>query len=170
MEPQQTPNSTPQAPSTGSPTVAAPPTVLSPMNYQPVINTVWSKTIKTVNYITLVISLGFLLAIDLPILVQSPPLAPFFFVMLAAFGLFVGCLLFELWAGKRLRDTTRSGLDTIVLVLAIIRNVIIVLNVIPLIQLIGLLTFPLALLFILANAIMIKIRLRQSAPTIPTAV
>lgn len=165
MEPQQTTNPSPETPSVEVPTIVAPTSAPPPMSAQPITNTIWSKTIKRVNYVFLAVCLGLLLIIDLPILVQNPSLAPFFFAMLMALGLFIGCLLFEIWAGKRLQNTPHSGLDTTIFVLATIRNVIIVLNVIPLIQIIGFLISPLALLFILANAIMITMRLKQK-PTL----
>lgn len=169
ITPQQTPTVTTQAPSVEIPTVVAPMSPTIPLNDQPVINKIWSKTIKTVNFITLLICLGFLLLIDLPILLNTPALIVFFVVMLVALGLFVGCMLFELWTSKRLQNTPQSSLDQTILVLAILRNIIIVLNVIPFIQLIGLFVAgPFALLFILANAIMITIRLRQKpAATTP---
>lgn len=161
MEPQQTPNLTPQTPIVEVPTVAAPISAPLPIMSQPTTNHIWTKAINSVNYITLAICLGFLIIIDLPILLQSPSLATFFYAMLIAFGLFIACMLVELRTGKQLQNIPSSSLDTMIFVLAIVRNTIIVLNVIPFIQIIGFIAAPLALLFILANAIMISIRLRQ---------
>lgn len=162
MEPQQTPNPSPQAPYIADPTVIVPIAAVPVAVFsQTVTNKIWSKTIKRLNYATLTICAGLLLLLDLPILRSSPSLAGFFYAMVAAFSLFVGCLLFELWAGKRLQDTPPSRLDSTILVLAVMRNIIIGLNVVPLIQLIGFLAAPLALIFIFANAIMITIRLKS---------
>ena len=179
MDPQNTPNPAPQitqnpvyeptenpAPQTTNPTnPAITVTATQPMQAaefsQPVINKIWSHRIKALNYTTLVVCLGIMLLIDLPILRSTPSLSGFFYLMIGVVGAFVGCLLFELWAGKKLRDKQPSRLDSTILTLAGIRNLIVILNVIPLIQLLGLLAIPIASLFILANAIMIIVRLKQ---------
>lgn len=162
MEPQQTPNPSPQNPYVTVSTTAAPVAALPTAVFDQVVtNKIWSRTIKRLNYVTFTICAGLLLVIDLPIRLKSPKLAGFLTLMLLAFGSFVVCLLFELWASKKLQSTPQSSLDSAILTFAVIRNIIIGLNVIPLIQIIGLIAYPLVVLSIVVNATMIIIRLKQ---------
>lgn len=114
------------------------------------------------NYVTLGVCLGFLLFIDLPIVIGSPDLKEFFVMMLVAFGALVVFTVLERVASKQLGETPVDGIDTVLLTLIIVRNIIVILNVIPLIQLLGMLGAAfIAPLILLAEIILVAIRLNQ---------
>lgn len=99
----------------------------------------WSKTIPVINYVFLAISLGLLLGIDLPILMSSGggELVGFWYMMLAVLAIFAIFLILENFVFRK-KFMAIPGSDVGIIVIIVLRNIIFVLNFIPLIQLIGL--------------------------------
>lgn len=162
MQPQQETNITQNTIQTEAPANLNPVQALPTPTDQVPINNFWSKYINLLNYITLAICLGFLFIIDIPILNQRPELASFFYYMVVSTIIFIGCLLFERRASKRLRHVQQTQIDATIFVLAILRNIIFILNVIPFIQLIGMLLSLPNLVFIILIIVSTSTRLKQS--------
>jgi len=100
-------------------------------------NKKWPKVIPRLNNGFLVISALLVFGIDLPILIMNLELAPFFFVMLCVLAIFVVFYLYENRKLKQKFSNSDSKLDSWFVVLVFIRNVVFVLNFIPLIQILG---------------------------------
>lgn len=121
------------------------PTVAEQMPIQPTSdmmlkkNKVWTKVVPITNYVTIGICLGFLLIIDLRMLLDMPDLAGFFFLMLMAFAVLCVFTVAEYFVGRAFRYISPSRLDSVISLIVTLRSVIVVLNVIPFIQLLGLL-------------------------------
>lgn len=106
----------------------------------PTFNPVWAKNINIANGICIVTALFMLGFADFPLAISSwSALSGFFMLMLIAFGVLIAAALFEFVISRALRSCPKNGKDTFMLVLVCLRNGIIFLNVIPFIQLIGLL-------------------------------
>ncbi len=168
MQPNQQPNqepnniSEPELATTATTATAVPPEVTLPASNPPAVNNVWSSWIKTINLICLGLCLGILIVVDLPILLKNPALSTFFILMLIAVGFFICCFLFERWAGSKLKDTPTSNMDKVVACLIGVRNFIIVLNVIPFIQLFGIIFSPVAILLAIISTVLIVISLKRA--------
>jgi hypothetical protein len=106
----------------------------------PTINKVWTRNVKTVNIVCLILALLCLVFIDIPIVISTPGLAPFLIPMLIAFVVLAVCALHEWFVANDLRNTEETNHDGTMLGLIYLRNIIVILNVIPLIQLFGILT------------------------------
>lgn len=127
-----------------------------------IVNKVWTKAIPLTNKIYIGICLIFLLFVDLPILQSSPELAPFFYAMLGAFFTLVTFAVIEHFVGKKLLNNPTNGLDHTIFGFIIVRNIIAVLNVIPFIQIVGLLAdFTIIPVIILIEIIILFIRFGQ---------
>lgn len=100
-------------------------------------NTTWSKGIPRTNIGFLVVSLLLVFGLDLTILVSSPELAPFYFEMLAVFVIFGVFFYSENRILNKRFAHSRSTLDAWITTLVVIRNIVFVLNFIPLIQIGG---------------------------------
>lgn len=127
-----------------------------------VSNSIWSKQINRTNLITAVIVLLLLILIDLPMAMSSwTSLGGFFQMMLLAFGIFSMCAFYEYVASLKLRNSPPSKIDNTMLTLANLRNSIVILNVIPLVQLLGILAAFIAPFIVVAQLIMVSERLRR---------
>ncbi len=126
-----------------------------------VTNRAWAKEIPLTNFIFIVVCSGILLFIDLPIVISSPSLAPFLFMMLAAVGIMVVLALIEYIVSRSLKDLPYTKLDGAIASVITIRNAIVVLNVIPLIQLLGLMADLAVPILLLLEFIWIAMRLRR---------
>jgi hypothetical protein len=100
-------------------------------------NTTWSKGIPRTNIGFLIISLLLVFGLDLTILVGSPELAPFYIEMLVVLVIFGVFFYRENRILNKRFAHSRSTLDAWITTLVVIRNIVFVLNFIPLIQIGG---------------------------------
>lgn len=117
----------------------------------------WIAT-RVINYSMFGAILGFLLLIDVPILISTPSLADFFYYMLASTVPIAVMLVIDEFAVQKYRALKSNGLDKAIFILSIYRNSMGVLNVIPLIQLIALLSAPLWIMAFIAEVILRIVR------------
>lgn len=162
-----------QQPSMPDPIDFVPPPVTQPtpgvVNLPPpdASNRLWAKEIPVTNRITLGICWGTLLTIDLLILISSPDLAGFFYPMAAACVIVSIFIAIESAIGEKLRDQPTTGLDQAIVALIGIRNGIAVLNVLPVLQLLGWLVAFLVPFIVIAEIILLVIRLGRANQEIP---
>ena len=100
-------------------------------------NTTWSKRIPRTNLGFMAVSLLFVFGLDLIILINETDLWPFFVAMLVVLSIFVVFYFIENYVLKKKFSTSRSRLDTWIVVLILVRNIVFVLNFIPGIQILG---------------------------------
>ncbi|MDP3989352.1 MAG: hypothetical protein Q8P93_03905 [bacterium] len=100
-------------------------------------NKKWSKIIPWLNIGFMVISALSVFVLDLPLLIRSPELAPFFYVMLVVLAIFIAFFLYENRTLKRKFANSDSRLDSWFVRLVILRNLVFLLSVIPVIQIGG---------------------------------
>lgn len=112
-------------------------TVLSAPAVQQSQNTIWTGFIPRINKIFLVLSLILVFGLDLVILISSPSLIGFWLEMLLALGVFLLFFYFENKIFSKKFADTKTPLDAIIYVGAVLRNIAIFLNFIPFIQLLG---------------------------------
>ncbi|HTE49080.1 MAG TPA: hypothetical protein VK675_04190 [Candidatus Paceibacterota bacterium] len=99
---------------------------------------IWEKGIRRTNNVFLVIYLILVFGLDLFIIISSPSLAPYWHVMLGVFAVYAVFYLYEnFFLRKRFRDT-RSNVDSYISFIIVLRNIIVLMNFIPGIQLLGL--------------------------------
>jgi hypothetical protein len=101
-------------------------------------NRLWIKIIPGTNRVFLILSLLLVFGLDLIILISSPSLFPFWAMMLANLVASLTFFYFENFLFYKKYAHTKSKLDLYILILIIIRNLVFILNYIPLIQLLGL--------------------------------
>lgn len=130
----------------------------------PVENTLWSKTVPIQNYVFLVINMAFVFGLNIFIIISNPDLTEYWYMMLWVFGGFVITLLLEnFFLANLLKNKVRSGLDMAITVLILLKNLLVLANLIPLVQLLGLLVLFLGgWLLALVYIILIIIRLVKS--------
>ncbi len=105
----------------------------------PVVKSIWGKGIPRINRIFMVISLILVLGLDLAILfVSGFLLLPFWIVMLVVLGVFAVFFYLENYVFSKRFANTKSALDPWISAIIVARNVIFVLNFVPLIQILGL--------------------------------
>jgi len=100
-------------------------------------NTIWSKRIPRTNMGFMIVSLLLVFGLDLAFIINEPDLISFWVAMLVVlciFGIFFYC---ENYVFKKRFSSSQSKLDTWISVLAVIRNLVFVLNFIPYIQILG---------------------------------
>ena len=118
----------PQPPSLGSPSATPPPKAPS--------SSWWGIVI--VNKVSFWIYLALLLIVDLVIVIRTPELFPFWFIMVGVFVVFLLFYSFEnSYCARRFLETS-SRLDIFIGLVIGLRNVAFLLNFIPVIQLLGL--------------------------------
>lgn len=127
---------------------------------------VWKKLIPGINWLTGIVSLGILAIVDIPILVSSPELADFFYIMV---GTLIGFSLFAFLENfvfrKTLKGRTSSGLDPLIMLLIVARNGAVVLSMIPVIQLLGMAAIALGgIPWILLYILILVFRFQKSNP------
>lgn len=98
----------------------------------------WNKTIPVTNWCFMVISLLLVFVLDLGIAITSPDLRSFWYMMLLVMTVFVIFFTLENYVFRKKFIGTVSVHDKGIYTMIIIRNIIFVLNFIPLIQLLGL--------------------------------
>lgn len=102
------------------------------------VSTIWTKTIPKTNMVFMVISLILVFGVDLFILISSPSLASFWYMMLGVLAVFVLFFFLENFIFKVKFANTTSNLDSSIATLIGLRNLLFLANFIPLVQIIGL--------------------------------
>ena len=107
-----------------------------------VINTIWKRKIPWNNMSSMAIFLLLVFGLDLFIVISSPDLIFFWYIMLAVLGGFLIFFFLEnLLFIKKFADH-KSKLDLWIFLIIIVRNFIFLLNFIPFIQVLGLILLP----------------------------
>src|SRR3989344_1875320 len=101
-------------------------------------NTIWTKGIPRTNMVFMVISLLLVFGLDLLIIISSPSLSPFWFIMLGVLAVFAIFFYLENFVFRRKFANTTSVLDKWISIIIVLRNIVFILNFIPVIQLLGL--------------------------------
>ena len=100
-------------------------------------NTIWAKGIPRTNTVFMIISLVLVFGLDLLIVISSPSLFPLWYVMLGILAVFALFYYLENFVfHKKFADST-SPLDKWISVIIVARNLIFLLNFVPVIQLLG---------------------------------
>ncbi len=118
-------------------TVNPNPAVVQPTVTPPAPKSIWAKGIPRTNWAFMIISLLLVFGLDLSILFSSFDLMQYWIVMLIVFGVFAFFFLLENYLFSKKFANTKSGLDPWIFAIIAVRNVVFVLNFIPLIQLLG---------------------------------
>jgi len=105
-------------------------------------NSIWTKIIPRTNMVFMIISLLLVFGLDLLIIISSPSLRPFWYMMLAVMGVFLVFFFLENFFFSKKFANSKSALDPWISVIIVVRNLIFLLNFIPLIQLLGLMLLP----------------------------
>ena len=122
----------------GKPTVTPTRTGGVGLNPGNTTNTIWTKVIPRTNIGFGIASLPLVFGLDLIIIISSPDLKPFWYMMLGVLAVFALFFCLENFVfNKKFADTT-SNLDKGISVVVVIRNLLFLLNFIPLIQMLGL--------------------------------
>ena len=119
------------------PETVVPPASDASIGTGPSVNIVWSINVPTVNRNSIKICLCFLLTIDLFLVMTTPMLGPFYIMMLVAFAILLVFSGFERKISKKLANSPSLSQDNVLLFLIYFRNIILIANVIPIIQLFG---------------------------------
>ncbi len=98
----------------------------------------WSKVIPRTNWVFMIISLLLVFGLDLVIVFSDTSLMSFWIAMLVVLGVFAIFFVLENYRFRKRFTNTRSAIDPWIVAVIIIRNIVFVLNFIPLIQVIGL--------------------------------
>lgn len=124
-------------------------------------NNIWTKVIPSTNKIFMVLSVLLVFGLDLMILISSPGLLNFWIEMLVVFGVFIIFFRLENYLFKSKFANTKSALDPWVVLLVIVRNFVIFLNFIPLIQILGeIIGFFLIIPYLIVYSILISRRFK----------
>ncbi|MEK9176809.1 MAG: hypothetical protein AAB923_00780, partial [Patescibacteria group bacterium] len=99
-------------------------------------NSLWAKVIPRTNKSFAVICAAFLV-LDAVIVAFNTSLAPFLIPMAVVMLVFYGFYRFENTVLKKRFSASTSSLDKYILILVVIRNLVFLMNVIPVIQLLG---------------------------------
>ena len=105
----------------------------------PVVS-MWGKGIPRTNWVFMGTSLLLVFGLDLFVLMQSNfSLMPFWIEMLIVFGVFTVFFSFENYVFSKKFSSTRSALDPWISLVIVLRNLVFVLNFVPVIQVLGML-------------------------------
>lgn len=133
----------PATPSTAASTLIPAPTIVSRIPEQRLPaqatteNRTWTKRIPKSNQVTMVVSLALVFGLDLFILITNPGLFAFWAIMLAVLGVFAVFYYLENYVYAKKFANSNSKIDYWILSLVGLRNLVVVLNFIPLIQILG---------------------------------
>jgi sterol desaturase/sphingolipid hydroxylase (fatty acid hydroxylase superfamily) len=109
------------------------------------------------------LSLILFLGLDLEILINSPNLLPFWIGMLVVMIIFICFYYYENSKLKKKYKNSRSNADVWLLVLNLIRNLVFLLNFIPLIQLLGIYALVLGIIpYLIIYGLAIAIRAKST--------
>lgn len=101
------------------------------------VNIMWAKHIPRANKIFMVISLLLVFGLDLSILIESPDLAYFWYVMLGVLAVFMVFYCLENFVFSKRFSKTTSSWDKWISMIIAVRNLVFLLNFIPYIQVLG---------------------------------
>lgn len=131
------------------------------------VNTLWTKIVPRTNWVCMIISLALVFGLDVSILIQSPTLAWYWYEMLAVQAVFIVFFVIENFVFKKRFSSTRSKQDTWITALVFPRNVLFILNAIPLIQLLGAVILLVAALpYLIIYSIIIHSRLKGARASV----
>lgn len=99
---------------------------------------IWIKGIPRINKVFMIISLILVFGLDLFIIISSPDLRSFWYIMLGVLAVFAVFFCLENFIFHKKFANTTSSLDKWISMIIVIRNLIFLLNFIPFIQLLGL--------------------------------
>lgn len=136
-------------------------------NVKPIKSSLWTSKIPRINMISFVIYVILLLFVDLSIVITSPSLLEYFYMMLFVFGTFMVFFILENALLCR-KFTDYQDIDYVILVLIVVRNLIYLLNFIPLIQLVGILiayTFGIVIVILYITLIVLRYLRNHKKPT-----
>jgi len=102
------------------------------------VNTIWTKGIPRTNIGFGIVSLLLVFGLDLMIIISSPGLKSFWYLMLGVLAVFAVFFYLENFVFSKKFANSTSNLDNWIVVVVVIRNLIFLLNFIPFIQLVGL--------------------------------
>ncbi len=123
----------------------------------------WYKIIPKTNIVFLVLSCILVFGLDLLILLSSPMLFPFWIEMLVAFGVFMGFFYAECYTFRSKFSQSYSSVDIPLYCLIVLRNFVLFLNFIPLIQIIGAILSAVGILpYLIVYVILIRIRNKET--------
>ncbi len=130
-------------------------------------SSMWTRIIPGTNMGFLVITMLLVFGLDLVILVTSPELWMYWAEMVGVFAVFMLFFWFENSNRKKAYGSSRSALDGWILFLIVVRNICVVLNSIPFIQLLGgFLLFFGIIPYLILYTILIDMRTRATAQPI----
>lgn len=115
---------------------------LNTPNVPDVENTIWTKGIPRTNIVFMIISLLLVFGLDLFIIISSPSLMSFWYMMLGVLAVFSIFFFLENYLFRKKFSDSKSALDGWIYAIIFARNIIFILNFIPLIQLLGLMLLP----------------------------
>ena len=129
----------------------------------PPANKIWAKVIPRTNNNFLVFYLILVFGVDLVIILNIPELISFWAFMLAVFASFGVFYYLENYKfGKKLAVRGQSSLDVWIFVTVVLRNTLLLLNFIPVIQVLGFSLLPTAGLgLLLAYITLVVLRMRN---------
>ncbi|MDD2731677.1 MAG: hypothetical protein PHI53_00585 [Candidatus Pacebacteria bacterium] len=108
----------------------------------PVVNQTWRKGILTTNIIFFLIYIGLIVGVDMPIVRSDPSLLGFLQIMYVVLAGFMVFFLLETFIFRKKFGTSASGIDSGIVTVIVLRNILFLLNFIPFIQLLGLAGLP----------------------------
>jgi len=100
-------------------------------------STIWTKGIPRTNKVFMIISLVLVFGLDLFIIISSPGLRSFWYMMLGVLAVFAVFFCLENFVFRKKFTDNTSNLDKGIFAVIVIRNLIFLLNFIPVIQLLG---------------------------------
>jgi|SRR3989344_1102790 len=98
----------------------------------------WTKSIAKTNKVFMIISLILVFGVDLLILISSPSLASFWYMMLGVLAVFAVFFYLENFVFSKKFAGTTARVDKGIGIVVVLRNLLFILNFIPFIQLLGL--------------------------------
>lgn len=100
-------------------------------------STIWTKGIPRTNKVFMIVSLVLVFGLDLFIIISSPSLVSYWYIMLGVLAVFAVFFCLENFIFRKRFANTKSVLDPWILGIIVVRNLIFLLNFIPLIQILG---------------------------------
>lgn len=98
------------------------------------VNKIWSRRIPATNRTFLIINAVFLVCADIFVMISSPNLLEFLYILFGVYAVQVALYFIYILLSKKLSDTKVTKLDRFVFALLIFKNLVFLLNLIPLIR------------------------------------
>jgi len=127
------------------------------------VNRIWTKVIPRTNIGFLIPCLLLVFGLNMMIALNDRSLREFWYIMLGVFAAFAVFFILENFVFKKLFANSQSDVDIWISTLVVLRNILVLLNVIPLIQLLGMLIgFYAVWVYVPLYIILIIIRFNQT--------